>query len=63
VIYAGLIVVVAVFYPSGIVGWFKERTARRRARRDGASAEQARAAAQDASPLAAAPHESTGGTL
>jgi branched-chain amino acid transport system permease protein len=60
VIYAALIVVVAVFYPSGIVGWFKERSARRQARRDGASAEQARAAAQDTTALAAPTHESTG---
>ena len=60
VIYAGLIVVVAVFYPSGIVGWFKERAARRQARRDGASAEEAHAAAQAASALAAPTHESTG---
>ena len=63
VIYAGLIVVVAVFYPSGIVGWFKERAARRQARRDGASAEQARAAAQDASALAAPAQETTGASL
>jgi branched-chain amino acid transport system permease protein len=63
VIYAALIVVVAVFYPSGIVGWFRERAARRQARRDGASAEQARAAAQDASALAAPPHETTGASL
>ena len=63
VIYAGLIVVVAVFYPSGIVGWFKERAARRQARRDGASAAQARAAAQDAPALAAPVHESTGASL
>jgi branched-chain amino acid transport system permease protein len=60
VIYAGLIVVVAVFYPSGIVGWFKERAALRRARRDGATAREAHAAAQATSPLAAKPHESTG---
>ena len=63
VIYAGLIVVVAVFYPSGIVGWFKERAARRQARRDGASAEQARAAARDASALAAPAQETTGASL
>ena len=63
VIYAGLIVVVAVFYPSGIVGWFKERAARRQARRDGASAEQARAAAQDASAPAAPAQETTGASL
>ena len=60
VIYAGLIVVVAVFYPSGIVGWFKERAVRRQARRDGATAEEAHAAAQAASALAAPTHESTG---
>jgi len=63
VIYAGLIVVVAVFYPSGIVGWFKERSVRRQARRDGASAEEARAAAQATSALAAPAHESTGASL
>ena len=63
VIYAGLIVVVAVFYPSGILGWLKERAARRQARRDGASAEAARAAAQATSPLAAPSHESTGASL
>lgn len=55
VIYAGLIVVVAVFYPSGIVGWFKERAARRRARHEGA--------AQAASPLASNAQESTGAAL
>ena len=60
---AALIVVVAVFYPSGIVGWFKERSARRQARRDGATAEQARAAAQDTTALAAPTHESTGAAL
>ena len=59
VIYAGLIVIVAVFYPSGIVGWFKERAALRQARRDGATAAEARAAADATSPLAAASHEST----
>jgi branched-chain amino acid transport system permease protein len=63
VIYAGLIVVVAVFYPSGILGWFKERAARRRARRDGASAAEARAAADATSALAAPSHESTGAPL
>jgi len=63
VIYAGLIVVVAVFYPSGILGWFKERAARRQARREGEDAEQVRAAAQDASPLAAPAHESAGASL
>ena len=60
VIYAGLIVVVAVFYPSGIVGWFRERAARRQARRDGATKAEAQAAADAQSPLAANPHESTG---
>jgi len=55
VIYAGLIVVVAVFYPSGIVGWFKERAARRRARHEGA--------AQAAPPLASNAQESTGAAL
>lgn len=63
VIYAGLIVVVAVFYPSGILGGFKERAARRRARRDGASAQEAHAAAQATSALAAPSHESTGASL
>jgi branched-chain amino acid transport system permease protein len=63
VIYAGLIVIVAVFYPSGIVGWFKERAARRQARRDGATAQEAHAAAQAASALAAPTHESTGASL
>jgi branched-chain amino acid transport system permease protein len=63
VIYAGLIVVVAVFYPSGILGSFKERAARRQARRDGASAAEARAAADATSPLAAPSHDSTGAAL
>jgi branched-chain amino acid transport system permease protein len=63
VIYAGLIVVVAVFYPSGILGWFRERAARRRAVREGATTAEADAAAQAASGLAPAPHESTGATL
>ena len=63
VIYAGLIVFVAVFYPSGILGWFKERSARRQARRDGATKAQADAAAHDASALAPATNESTGATL
>jgi len=63
VVYAGLIVVVAVFYPSGILGWFKERAARRRARRDGATAAQARAAAEASSPLARSLHESAEGSL
>ncbi len=63
VIYAGLIVVVAVFYPSGILGWFKERAARRQAVRAGATPAEAEAAAQSASALAPATHESTGATL
>ena len=62
-IYAGLIVFVAVFYPSGILGWFKERAARRQARRDGATKAQADAIAHDAAALAPATHESTGATL
>lgn len=28
IIYAGLIVVIAVFYPNGVLGWFRERRAR-----------------------------------
>jgi branched-chain amino acid transport system permease protein len=32
IIYAGLIVLIAVFYPSGIVGWFRARATRRLAR-------------------------------
>jgi branched-chain amino acid transport system permease protein len=60
VIYAGLIVVVAVFYPSGILGWFKERAGRRQARRDDASAQPAREAVpEDAAPTKV----STGATL
>jgi branched-chain amino acid transport system permease protein len=37
-IYAGLIIVVAVFYPSGIVGWWRERLQRRKTRRSNAAA-------------------------
>lgn len=40
VIYAGLIVVIAVFYPSGIIGWYQDRVQRWKAR-----AGQAKAAA------------------
>lgn len=32
VIYAGLIVVIAVFYPSGIIGWYQDRVQRWKAR-------------------------------
>ncbi len=52
VIYAGLIVVVAVFYPSGILGWFRERAARRQARRDGATKAQADLAARESAGAA-----------
>ena len=33
IIYAGLIVVIAVFYPNGLLGWFRERRARGNAAR------------------------------
>ena len=33
IIYAGLIIVIAVFYPSGIVGWWRERVQRWKRRR------------------------------
>ena len=33
VIYAGLIVIIAVFYPTGIIGWYQDRLRRRKARR------------------------------
>jgi len=54
---------VSVYYPSGYRGWFKERAARRRAGRDGATAAQARAAAEASSPLARSLHESAEGSL
>ncbi len=55
-----LIVVVAVFYPSGIVGWFKERAARRRrARRRQRGAGRAARRRRGAG----ARHESTGASL
>ena len=34
IIYAALIIVIAVFYPSGLIGWFRERRQRRRAQRE-----------------------------
>jgi len=63
VIYAALIVLVAVFQPSGILGGLKARAARRRALRAGASPAQADAAARDTTGLAPAAHESTGAPL
>jgi branched-chain amino acid transport system permease protein len=33
IIYAALIIVIAVFYPSGLIGWFRERRQRRLAQR------------------------------
>ncbi len=36
IIYAGLIVVIAVFYPSGIIGWYRDRVRRGAARREAA---------------------------
>ncbi|MCJ0764064.1 branched-chain amino acid ABC transporter permease [Variovorax terrae] len=37
IIYAGLIIVIAVFYPSGVMGWFNNWTRRRREARQPAS--------------------------
>jgi branched-chain amino acid transport system permease protein len=44
VIYAALIILIAVFYPSGLVGWFRSWTGRRRARRAAALARAGRPA-------------------
>jgi branched-chain amino acid transport system permease protein len=38
IIYATLIVAIAVFYPSGLIGWFRSWTQRRRARKSAAGA-------------------------
>ena len=43
IIYAALIIAIAVFYPSGLVGWWQGRRARRRARAEGAVERQAEA--------------------
>jgi branched-chain amino acid transport system permease protein len=37
IIYAGLIIVIAVFYPSGVIGWFREWRQKRRARGNAAT--------------------------
>ena len=42
IIYAGLIVVIAVFYPNGVLGWFRERRARGNAERASLAQEAAR---------------------
>jgi branched-chain amino acid transport system permease protein len=42
IIYAGLIVVIAVFYPNGLLGWWRERRARSRAQRTSLAQEAAR---------------------
>jgi len=41
VIYAGLIVVIAVFYPTGLIGWYQDRVRRWKARAEQAKAAQA----------------------
>ena len=42
IIYAGLIVVIAVFYPNGVLGWWRERRARSQAQRTSLAQEAAR---------------------
>jgi branched-chain amino acid transport system permease protein len=41
VIYAGLIVVIAVYYPSGLIGWYRERVRRWRQRKQPAEKQSA----------------------
>jgi len=55
IIYAGLIVVIAVFYPTGIIGWYQDRVRRFKARRERAEAD----AAAPAAARAARPTSST----
>src|ERR1700712_5769454 len=45
IIYAALIIAIAVFYPSGLVGWWHGWSGKRRARRSASLAEVADAAA------------------
>ena len=59
IIYALLIIVIAVFYPTGLIGWWRSRQSRRAARADGVAQLAAHAAVQPAgsagSPGAAVP--------
>jgi len=48
IIYASLIIVIAVFYPAGIMGWIRSFKARRAARQDGARQLAAHAASAEA---------------
>ena len=45
IIYAGLLIVIAVFYPTGIVGWWRARVQRWKTRRSNATKAEADAAA------------------
>ena len=49
IIYATLIIVIAVFYPNGLVGWVRERRARRSAEKAATAQEAAQEAVQEAS--------------
>jgi branched-chain amino acid transport system permease protein len=55
VIYAALIIVIAVYYPTGVVGWFRTFRARREAASHAASNEARRAALQPATSDAIQP--------
>jgi branched-chain amino acid transport system permease protein len=43
VVYAGLIVLIAVFYPSGIIGWCRDRLRRRKTQAERKEAVQSHA--------------------
>ncbi len=60
IIYAGLIVVIAVFYPSGIIGWYQDRVRRFKARREQAAAPAAPASRGNGHPTSST---STGAAL
>jgi len=47
IIYAALIVVIAVFYPTGLIGWYRERVRRIKARKAGAKRDDAAAIKQE----------------
>jgi branched-chain amino acid transport system permease protein len=42
VIYAALIIIIAVYYPSGVIGWFRALVTRRRNERVQRAAEEAK---------------------
>lgn len=52
IIYAGLIIVVAVFYPSGILGWWRDMLRRRSAARSEAQTQKPGSTQSTASPVA-----------